>query len=207
MHDPTPSTTRINPLIVPILRILKAERAALSEYELIRRLEAEDIEVVATRVASADLTLFKKHFLVMNALYRLQEELLAEQCLLRISPLAIDITGMDQTGSVNVPDAAHFKLREYYLDWCNFDQTGEAEVTRLLAGFWLRYAANEKQQDALNVLGLEPAADWSMIREQYRRMAALHHPDKGGDGRRFIEIREAYETLRCCQQRNAVAGG
>ena len=33
------------------------------------------------------------------------------------------------------------------------------------------------------------------IKLQYRAMAMIHHPDKGGDEEKFKEILEAYKTL------------
>ena len=33
------------------------------------------------------------------------------------------------------------------------------------------------------------------IKQQYRTLAQIHHPDKGGNEEKFIRIKEAYETL------------
>jgi len=33
------------------------------------------------------------------------------------------------------------------------------------------------------------------IKQKYRTLAQIHHPDKGGDEKKFIRIKEAYETL------------
>lgn len=148
--------------------------------------------------ASYQLSLFKKHFMVMNALYALQTELAVENIYLHITALSIGISHTD-AGSADtcLTDHVNIKLREYYLDWRNYEETGEDEVQRLLTGFWMRYAATDKKQMALQALGLEENTDWPMIRDCYRRLAGQHHPDKGGDERKFIEIREAYEILRC----------
>lgn len=156
------------------------------------------VDVVA---ASYQLTLFKKHFMVMNALYSLQAELAIEGVYLQISALSIALnSAMNESADTGLTDHVNVKLSEYYLDWCNYDETGEDEVQRLLAGFWLRYTATDKRQLALQSLGLEAKADWSMIRDAYRRLAMQHHPDKGGDKHKFIEVREAYEVLRCCYE-------
>lgn len=191
---------RHNPLIAPILHILKQSDTCLSEYELIRQLESGDNIIDVD--AGYQLGLFKKHFMVMNALYRLQVELVVEGVYLEVSALniAIRTVNTESTGA-NLPDHADVKLREYYLDWNNYDATGEAEVQQLLSGFWKRYAAMDKQQDALQVLGLAADTDWQTIRESYRRLARQHHPDKGGDDKKFIAIREAYEVLRCSYER------
>jgi hypothetical protein len=49
--------------------------------------------------------------------------------------------------------------------------------------------------DPFSVLGLDKSADLEEIRRAYLRLAELHHPDRGGDPKRFKLIREAYEQL------------
>jgi len=48
---------------------------------------------------------------------------------------------------------------------------------------------------ALELFGLREDADPEVIQVVYRRLAKKHHPDGGGDERRFREIRAAYEML------------
>lgn len=45
------------------------------------------------------------------------------------------------------------------------------------------------------VLGVSSHVSALEIRQAYRRMALIHHPDKGGDTRAFRLIRMAFETL------------
>jgi curved DNA-binding protein CbpA len=40
---------------------------------------------------------------------------------------------------------------------------------------------------------MEPAD----VARQYRRLARLHHPDRGGDPRTMARINDLYEQLRC----------
>ncbi len=191
-----------NYLVVPILNILRTQEGRLSEYDLIGQIEAKGV-TIDVDVASYQLVLFKKHFMVMNALYTLQSELSAEGVYLQISALSITMTPMtssDSAGTV-LTDHVNVKLSEYYLDWSNYDATGEEDVQRLLTGFWKRYAAIDKQQHALQILGLDADADWNSIREGYRRLARQYHPDRGGDEKQFIAVREAYEILRCGYER------
>ena len=44
-------------------------------------------------------------------------------------------------------------------------------------------------------LGLERSASADEIKSAYRKLAMKHHPDRGGDEKKFQEITEAYETL------------
>merc|ERR1719316_2079358 len=45
------------------------------------------------------------------------------------------------------------------------------------------------------VLGVEKNAGPDQIRKAYKRMAAKHHPDKGGDEEHFKDIQKANEIL------------
>lgn len=191
---------RHNHLTVSVLQVLKEACGGLSEYELMRRLEILDTMISGT-TGSYQLAMFRKHFVVMNALYSLQAELVDESVYLHISALDIHLRPSGATASSDLCDPAQAKLRDYYLNWKNYDETGEDDVQQLLDAFWLRYAAVDKQQLALRILGLETGTDWPVIRDCYRRLAMQHHPDKGGDERKFIEVREAYEILRCSYER------
>ena len=46
-----------------------------------------------------------------------------------------------------------------------------------------------------NILGVDNKASTSEIKKAYRRLAVIHHPDKGGDENKFKEITKAFETL------------
>lgn len=49
--------------------------------------------------------------------------------------------------------------------------------------------------DFYNTLGIDRTADPETIKRAYRKLAAQHHPDRGGDTHRFQEIQAAYDTL------------
>lgn len=186
-----------NPLKPAILTLLKATKEGISEYQIIRHLEADE-GLFPENDESADLTLFKKHFIVMNALYQLQQSLLGDGFYLSISPLSIELQVVTNNGETALGDSADAKLRDYYLDWSQLDGTTEKDVSELLNGFWERYLAIDKKAEALITLGLEGEVAWNGIQQQYRRLAAQHHPDRGGDQDNFIAIREAYEILNRC---------
>lgn len=46
-----------------------------------------------------------------------------------------------------------------------------------------------------NVLGVKPEASAAEIKRAYRSLAMKHHPDRGGDEKKFKEISEAYDVL------------
>lgn len=178
----------------PVLSILRDSPGGLTEYELIRRLEADQASFPDAG-EDAGLALFRKHFMVMNALYQLQDSLIGDGFYLAISPLSIRLEAAGDRGGrlpAHGPDA---RLREYYLDGSRLMQTSAADVERLLAGFWEHYLAIGKRAEAFRALGLEGDEDWAAVQQAYRRLAARHHPDRGGEPAEFIAIREAYEIL------------
>lgn len=50
--------------------------------------------------------------------------------------------------------------------------------------------------NAYEILGLRPSATDEEVAKTYRRLARLHHPDKGGDRLQFEKITTAYTTIK-----------
>ena len=57
--------------------------------------------------------------------------------------------------------------------------------------------------DHYTILGVPRTASADDIKKAYRKLASQHHPDKGGDTKKFQEIQAAYETLGDEQKRAA----
>jgi len=55
--------------------------------------------------------------------------------------------------------------------------------------------------NAYETLGVPKGASEDDIKRAYRKLAAKHHPDRGGDTAKFQEIQSAYETLTDPQRR------
>lgn len=51
------------------------------------------------------------------------------------------------------------------------------------------------KEDYYKILGVAKGASAEEIKKAYYRLAHQHHPDKGGDEKKFKEINEAYQTL------------
>ncbi len=184
-----------NPLIVPILRILQSTAEPLDEHSLLKMLQ-EDGHFPAL-AKQAQLALFQKHFLIMNALYHLQQQLWQQGWLLEVSPLRIAIHLASENAGESLPGFNQDQaLRDYYLDWQQLRATDEEGVNELLNGFWQRFVSEDQQYHSLQVLELPADADWAQIRSRYRQLAAEHHPDRGGEPQQFMAIREAYELLQ-----------
>lgn len=161
-------------------------------FDLLRR--QDGLEWFQNR--GSDLSLFQSHFMLMHVLYRLQQRYWQEQCgHLGISAMSIGILAY-QKGNVGLQ--ATDPLSSYYLDINNLQETTAEEVDEMLNGFWTRYLAGDGRADALAVLGLEADASRDIIEQQYRRLAAQHHPDRGGDDKQLAEFNKAIAILRKC---------
>lgn len=194
-----------NPITAIILSLLKKHPTGFSEYTLIQAIEAAGIFDALD--SHADVALFQKHFLTMNALYHLQTTLWKEEALyLSISALDIYLEPYNKAPHSKdqaTPSAATLPeqnrneaLKSYYLDWSHYNEADEASVIRLLNSFWERFLNPEQRQQALDLLEItQQTPDQTTIKRQFRQLAAKHHPDKGGDAAHFIAIREAYEVL------------
>jgi len=185
-----------NPLLPSLLGLLHQQRSdgaeGVSAHQLLVRLAEHP--AFSELAPTPQLQLFQKNFLLMNGLYQLQSRLWQEeQLFLSISVLHIELLSPGQgLGQTRLDEAS--ALREYYLDWENFGQT-EGGVEKLLDSFWTLFGGSEQRQTALKLLGLDQDVTEQQIKKRYRVLAARYHPDKGGDEIRFIEIRQAYETL------------
>lgn len=132
----------------------------------------------------------------MHCLYRLQPQYREQGQELHISPLFIQLRQSAETGTESTELSNTVGIQAYYLDWSNFEAATPETVYDLLQNFWKKYAAVDQTAAALQVLDLDETADWSQVQAQYRRLAAEHHPDKGGDRAEFAKVREAYEVLK-----------
>lgn len=184
----------LHPNLMPwITCILDQHPDGLSEHELIMYLCQEPYQLFDREQLKDPLALFQLHFVLFHGLYLLRQQgHLEEKYHLEISALKIQklrySPGENNLGQVD-------SLAEYYLDLSQLEKTDKADVDNLLQNFWQRYLSNDQHTDALAVLELEHPADLKTIKQQYRRLANQHHPDKGGDGETFAKINEAKEIL------------
>lgn len=201
-----------NPLKAPIINILNQHPDGLSEYDLIKALEELDL-VHRSSDLGAELALFQTHFVVMNALYQIDQQLMGAQ-LLTISPLKIKLypaadTCSENSVSINTCSENSFSInkelnseppapqevKDYYLDWNNYNEADEASVNELLNQFWQRYLVSDQRMWAYEVFDIETESLWPDVQKRYRQLSQQHHPDKGGKHEQFVEICQAYEVL------------
>lgn len=141
------------------------------------------------------MALFRQHFILFHALYRLQQTLLdRHEAQLQISPLQIALTPYQPHDNGQQLDQAD-TLRAYYLDLSHLYETGETELNAYLGAFWEAFHRHDRRKEALQVLGLEDPVDNTRIRHRYRQLVMRHHPDRGGDTHRLQLLNAAMATL------------
>ena len=188
MNEETCPNTRL-------FELLQAAPEGLSEYELLLRLSRW--QGAEERLPTDTLELFRTHFLLFHTLYRLRDQLHAEQlAVLQISPLCIRLLPY-QAGESALSEKD--PLREYYLDLSHLRDTDADDVQKLLGAFWVRLQGGDEKQSALAVFELEAHngnLDLTIIRQRYRQLVSIHHPDRGGSTQQLQSINQAMETLR-----------
>ncbi|MDE3739815.1 MULTISPECIES: DNA-J related domain-containing protein [Pseudomonas] len=178
--------------------LLRGAPEGLSEYQLIQALKAHHSTHIPHLELTDRLVLFRTHFLVFNALYRLRDHLnAAGQAQLAISPLCVQLLPYKPgtTSSLSELDP----LRDYYLDLKNLRDTTEEDVERLLASFWTRMQGSEEKLAALELFGLHNGSQplsLAVIKQRYRQLVSQHHPDRGGSTSRLQSINKAMEILQ-----------
>ncbi|UTH38078.1 DnaJ domain-containing protein [Pseudomonas sp. KHPS1] len=178
-----------------VLELLLAAPEGVAEYQLIQQLKQRHSGHIPNLPLTDKLVLFRTHFLLFNALYRLRERLWRDGShLLQISPLCIQLLPY-QAGSAALSERDG--LRDYYLDMDNLRDTDERDVERLLASFWTRMQGGEEKQAALGLFELDEQAplDLARIKHRYRQLVSQHHPDRGGSTERLQSINKAMEIL------------
>ncbi len=197
--NPQNSLSEDNPLLSDIEQILMQSSSARTEHQLIQTLKQR--ELVRSDYSFSPLSLFRVHFLVFNALYRLQPVFAEHNQALIISPLAIYVRPFEQ-GSMDeaLAEMEDQPIREFYLNWDYYREATEETVEELLQKFWRSFVRrgtldDQERRDALAELELEDPVSAADIKLQYRRLAMAHHPDRGGSDERLRRINAALAVL------------
>lgn len=74
------------------------------------------------------------------------------------------------------------------------ERWGTGEMMKAAFSGFKALPVSEPVQKWYEVLGLTWSANKDQVREAYRRLAMIHHPDKGGSAVMFQKIKNAYDT-------------
>ncbi len=191
------------------------EQGSLSEFELIKTLQNPPYSLFKQDLFADELSLFQTHFVIHNALYRLRDiglaqgtfdidTLTTQLSLIKLSQCSTSktkvVTNTSQLTADERPEV--LKLREYYLDWRNFEKTGQQDVADLLASFWQTYSTfdskqqNQQLQLALKAMEFEQIPSHSELKAKYKKLSIQLHPDKGGCAEDFHVLQQHYHILK-----------
>ncbi len=193
-----PFTEMENPLLWPILDILRKQNSGWKVHILSGHLS--ELSILPVLDISPEKDLFKRNFLIMNALYQLQEILYPDSWL---QVQAMDIRLMGTINTIGLSIDMDDPLRMYYTDWENYEAEA-GEVKRLLNEFWTRYRhfvgevrGDINRREALRMFELDPDATQKEIRKRWRKLALMWHPDRdNGNADKFRVLCEAWNVLR-----------
>lgn len=194
-----PSPTALIELERQLLLLLGAHPMGLSEHALLKRLREQNT-LFADFNAREPLSLFRCHFLLFHALYRLRERLWSERRgRLQIDPLRIVLIANNP--AEHVADwanslAPYDNLSVWYGDLAHGAMVTEADVGEWLNQFAGFRQAMNRREAALAELGLQDPVDTAAVKRRYRWLAMQHHPDRGGDGTRLRQINAAIAVLK-----------
>lgn len=193
----------LNPYLTPILNELNhllGMHSQVSEHQIIKYLQDTKIPPFDSFLLNHSKDLFSAHFLCMHALYHLKKQYEREKTFsLIIKSVRVErIEFSAQLASTqSLPETSDL-LEAYYLNPKHYFETQEDDINDMLKSFWKKYLAQDQKKEALQTLNLPPEADAKMIKDQYKRLAQKHHPDKGGSAEMFNKVREAKLMLDNC---------
>ena len=150
--------------------------------------------------ADANKDLFKRNFLVMNALFTLQTELQEQQLSIEID--SFNVTLVDT--SLHPRHTVSNGLADYYLNWQNYDTSAE-EITQLLTDFWQQFGQQPSLQPinqtqithAFARFDLCTTSSFESVSQRWRQLALKYHPDKaGGDTEKFQQLQNDWQLLK-----------
>lgn len=176
--------------------LLLEQPDGVSEYRLLQTLRERRCSHLPSLPLSEPLVLFRSHFLLFNALYRLRDRLWHNTSgHLQIDPLCICLLPYSEGERAL---AALDPLRDYYLDLNQLRDTDESDVERLLSSFWTRMQGGDEKRAALELFEMEEnlPVTAARIKLRYRQLVSIHHPDRGGSTERLKSINLAMEILQ-----------
>ncbi len=183
-----------------VLNILRQYPQGLGEFELLKALQAKQIQGFPEVSLTENYPLFKMHFLLFHTLYKLRRRLWQQrQACLEISALNIRLLPYHAGERALIE---HDPLETYYLEVTHLYTTTAQDVDNLITNFWVLFHAGEQKTAALALLGLQEPVNYQQIRKQYKRLVSQYHPDHGGNKEKLQAINAAMDVLEKCYNSN-----
>ena len=188
-------------LVQDLLQLIQSEPNGMPEHQLLKHLTELGYQGFAPSLEP--LELFQAHFLLFHLLYRLAPDW-REQGIgdLQIDCLSIQFKPLKPIGDHTLSKVD--PLQSYYLDYSHYRNTQSDDVVQMLDDFWQQFTrgalshSNDDIQQAKQVLGFEAheSPDKQSIQRRFRQLSQTHHPDKGGDTKKFQQLNHATQLLK-----------
>ncbi len=124
----------VNPVLPQVLAVLRDHPDGISEYRLLKALDRQRLFEDQNGSGAGLLPLYRKHFLIMNALYDLQDVLWQEEHrVLEISPFHIELHERQRAEAPTQEPEWYPQLSEYYLDWDVYRETTQEDIDQMMA--------------------------------------------------------------------------
>ena len=171
---------------------LESNPEGIGEYDLMTSLKSQGYFNFLSQPALPH-ELFQAHFFLFHALYLLSNQLLEQkEFLLEIHTLKIQLLPYQAGEKALQVDS---KLKAYYLDFNNLENTSEEDVYEMLSSFWNKFNNYDNRKEALAELGLKDPVEDQKIKKEYRRLIMQHHPDRGGNTEKLQKLNDVIKIL------------
>ena len=142
---------------------LENQPEGIGEYDLMMSLKSQGYFDFLSKPAVPH-ELFRAHFFLFHSLYLLSNILLEQEVgVLEIHTLKIQLHPYQNGENALQVDS---KLKAYYLNFNNLENTTEDDVYDLLESFWNKYNKFENRDEALAELGLQDPVTDKMIKQE-----------------------------------------
>ena len=170
------------------------ELSPCKEYDLLMKLRDQGHTYFVKLDLNNSLELFKAHYLLFHLLYQLKEKLLLEKkASLNIHCTMISLEPYTEEAATL---AEYDYIKGYYSDLSKLETFSKEETDSMINDFWKRMAKlPNENEEALEVLNLSKGASDEDIKVSYKKLALIHHPDRGGTKEDFQKIVAAKKEL------------
>lgn len=180
--------------------ILERNNSPLKEYDLLKELSSDRFSIFPLDALRDTHKLYQIHFLTFHCLHQLQARYLQQKKYhLHIHTLRIQRIRYQSRHNM-LPTLEHDSTSDYYLDLNNLINTSQEDVQNLLNTFWDAYIDWSSIKNSLAILEINinriEEIEMTDVKRNYKKLALLHHPDRGGSHEKIIEINRAYKQIK-----------
>lgn len=182
---------------------LRQAAGGLSEHALIKRLQQPPWQLIGGVRFDRPEQLYPVHFLVLHALYRLQNQLAEDGEILIVSPLLTRFEYSPRNLVQGVPDVTD-TLRAFYLDLNQYRLSAD-QIHTMLNNFYNGHPRVAPRSDEAEVaaaagcLGYDKnslPAEFAEVKHRFRRRVMQAHPDRGGTTAWIQQLNAAFGIIR-----------